>query len=101
MAFFNRNRTAGDSPNESSGKSKPPITPLNEKLFWFLSNNEWRQITEDEFLAYEIQYGFNDVGAIKRRTDGFHKGEIMGRILWYEPYAEHFKSDHEKNFREA
>ncbi|MBP6884949.1 MAG: hypothetical protein KBC17_04000 [Candidatus Pacebacteria bacterium] len=95
MSFFKNNKS--DKP--TLGSDTIPYNRCNES-FWLLENGMWKLITEGEFIAKEIELGVNPNRNTERRvTDGFHKNGVLGRIMWYEVYREHFRN--EPDFLEA
>ena len=71
-----------------------PAGPLSfipcSESYWLLENGSWKRITDQEFIFKEVELGVNLGDPTKRVTDGFHKNNVMGRILWYLPRPEHF-----------
>lgn len=89
MSFFAKNKS--DKPTLGSD-----VIPYNrcKESFWLLENGTWKLITEDEFIAKEIELGVNPNRNTERRiTDGFHKNGVLGRIMWYEARKEHFRKE--------
>lgn len=74
--FFKIKKSKDSTPGTSCTKV------LDDRTRYFLlePNNGWKEVTIEEFMARERDFGYTPNG--KTATDGFHCAGTMGRILY-------------------